>query len=128
MGRKTWESIPEKFRPLPGRVNVVLSRSAAAEEDSENSAVNGSAAGKPAFTATKGVHVSSSLEGALQLLAGPTLRPSIESVFVIGGGQVPRYAMCQNTVLLTLVSTGPSSGSGQTCRRLPFVSISFEHV
>src|SRR5689334_18443373 len=24
MGRKTWESLPEKFRPLPGRVNLVL--------------------------------------------------------------------------------------------------------
>lgn len=26
MGRKTWESLPEKFRPLPGRKNVVLTR------------------------------------------------------------------------------------------------------
>ena len=26
MWRKTWESIPEKFRPLPGRINCVLTR------------------------------------------------------------------------------------------------------
>ncbi|MGN6300361.1 MAG: dihydrofolate reductase [Angustibacter sp.] len=26
MGRATWESLPERFRPLPGRRNVVLSR------------------------------------------------------------------------------------------------------
>lgn len=26
MGRKTWETIPKKFRPLPGRENVVLTR------------------------------------------------------------------------------------------------------
>jgi dihydrofolate reductase len=24
MGRRTWESLPEKFRPLPGRVNIVV--------------------------------------------------------------------------------------------------------
>lgn len=26
MGRKNWESIPEKFRPLPGRKNIVITR------------------------------------------------------------------------------------------------------
>ena len=26
MGRKTWDSLPVKFRPLPGRLNVVLTR------------------------------------------------------------------------------------------------------
>ena len=26
MGRKTWDSIPERFRPLPGRINIVLTR------------------------------------------------------------------------------------------------------
>jgi dihydrofolate reductase len=28
MGRKTWESLPEKFRPLPGRQNIVVTRNA----------------------------------------------------------------------------------------------------
>lgn len=28
MGRLTWESLPERFRPLPGRENIVVSRSA----------------------------------------------------------------------------------------------------
>lgn len=26
MGRKTWESLPPRFRPLPGRTNVVITR------------------------------------------------------------------------------------------------------
>ena len=26
MGRKTWDSLPERFRPLPGRTNVVVTR------------------------------------------------------------------------------------------------------
>jgi dihydrofolate reductase len=28
MGRRTWESLPPRFRPLPGRRNLVLSRTA----------------------------------------------------------------------------------------------------
>ena len=26
MGRKTWDSLPPKFRPLPGRLNCVVTR------------------------------------------------------------------------------------------------------
>ncbi|MFO1278036.1 MAG: dihydrofolate reductase [Burkholderiaceae bacterium] len=26
MGRKTWDSLPPKFRPLPGRLNIVVTR------------------------------------------------------------------------------------------------------
>ncbi len=32
MGRKTWDSLPARFRPLPGRVNVVVSRQSAWNE------------------------------------------------------------------------------------------------
>ena len=75
MGRRTWESLPERFRPLPGRLNVVLSRSA----------------GKLALP--DAVVQSDSLEGALRTLAEPAHAASVESVFVIGGGEVYREAL-----------------------------------
>ena len=28
MGRKTWDSLPKKFKPLPNRLNVILTRQA----------------------------------------------------------------------------------------------------
>jgi dihydrofolate reductase len=33
MGRKTWDSLPAKFRPLPGRMNVVISSNALIREN-----------------------------------------------------------------------------------------------
>ena len=32
MGRKTWDSLPAKFRPLPGRANLVISSQAATRD------------------------------------------------------------------------------------------------
>lgn len=43
MGRRTWESLPPKFRPLPGRLNVVLSRNGGGGAD-ENASASGNAA------------------------------------------------------------------------------------
>jgi dihydrofolate reductase/thymidylate synthase len=74
MGRKTWESIPAKFRPLPGRVNIVLTRT-----------VSPSACPYP-----DGVLVAPSITGALEQLAG---RGDIESAFVIGGQAAYQEAM-----------------------------------
>jgi len=67
MGRKTWESLPPRFRPLPGRRNIVISRQA--------------------DYAAPGAEVVNSLENALKLAASAAL------VFIIGGEQIYTQAM-----------------------------------
>lgn len=73
MGRKTWESIPTKYRPLSGRLNVVLTRSSGID-----------------IANTENVVTCSSIDSALDLLAAPPFSLSIEKVFVIGGGDILR--------------------------------------
>lgn len=75
MGRKTWESLPERFRPLPDRVNVVLTR------DSN-------------YPLPEGVFRAGSLDQAFSSLKGDTrLFGDIDSFFVIGGQQIFEEAM-----------------------------------
>jgi dihydrofolate reductase len=62
MGRRTWDSLPDRFRPLPGRRNIVVSRNATWHAD--------------------GADRAGSLDEAL-LLAGGEPR-----VFVIGGAEL----------------------------------------
>jgi len=64
MGRRTWDSLPERFRPLPGRRNVVLTRDTAWSAD--------------------GAVVVHDLAAALD---------TDEDVWVIGGGQVYAAAL-----------------------------------
>jgi dihydrofolate reductase len=40
MGRRTWESLPDRFRPLPGRTNVVLTRDEAWAADGARTAAS----------------------------------------------------------------------------------------
>ena len=62
MGRRTWESLPDRFRPLPGRRNIVVTRNAAWRGE--------------------GAERAASLVAALELVA------AAEHVFVIGGAEV----------------------------------------
>ena len=67
MGRKTWDSLPERFRPLPGRRNIVITRQPNWHEN--------------------GVQRSSSLREALQMCEQDA------TVWVIGGGQIYAQAL-----------------------------------
>jgi len=78
MGRKTWDSLPEKFRPLPNRTNIVVTR-------------------QDGFVA-EGATVVHSLDEALAA-AG-----SADEIFIIGGGELYAAALPQaDRLYLTLV-------------------------
>lgn len=67
MGRKTWESLPPKFRPLPNRRNFVLTRDAS--------------------YVAPGATVVHSFEEAAKVGAGET------ALFVIGGAELYAHAL-----------------------------------
>ena len=71
MGRRTWESLPDRVRPLPGRRNVVISRASGYVAD--------------------GAEVVHTLDDALAVIEGP--------VTVIGGGQIYEISMAVATHL-----------------------------
>ena len=82
MGRKTWDSIPPKFRPLKGRLNIVISRSYPTPtrdaQDTPNPDVDP-------------VQVSSLRQAISYLLSKP--EGSVGKVFVIGGAQIYEAAL-----------------------------------
>lgn len=80
MGRKTWESIPAKFRPLKDRLNIVISRSTPA----------GAQPQQPLSAATEPVRVPS-VEKALQYAREHCTGGG--RVFVMGGAQIYRAAL-----------------------------------
>lgn len=62
MGRRTWESLPDRFRPLPGRRNIVVSR----QQD----------------LTLEGAEVIGSVDDALALVSSDT------TAWVIGGAEL----------------------------------------
>jgi len=74
MGRKNYDSIPEKYRPLPNRRNVILTRNSN-------------------FKA-KDCDVFNSLDDAL----GAYEYGSEKTIFIIGGGQIYALALAQEVV------------------------------
>lgn len=87
MGRKTWDSLPENYRPLPNRLNVVITRNVG-------------------LVLPNDVIMASSLEEALKVLDEEKWRQKLESIFVIGGEKIFRQAIersqCQELFLTRL--------------------------
>ncbi|KXH29482.1 dihydrofolate reductase [Colletotrichum nymphaeae SA-01] len=84
MGRKTWDSIPPRFRPLKGRLNIVISRSQPASLDSASATAAATDFEKDAVKV-------SSLDQALAFLrsdASGAAAGKLGKVFVIGGAQI----------------------------------------
>ncbi|TGO69555.1 hypothetical protein BOTNAR_0009g00020 [Botryotinia narcissicola] len=87
MGRKTWESIPPKFRPLASRANYMISRT----QTSDPSDVD---LGPDA-------HAATSLTNALEKLGSRSQakdsnnddEKEIDRVFIIGGGQIYKASL-----------------------------------
>jgi dihydrofolate reductase len=83
MGRRTWDSIPPKFRPLKDRINIVITRNSGeslqGEENKKESGVEGPI-------------VASGIVDALQRLENVS-DVDIDRVFVIGGASVYATAM-----------------------------------
>ena len=75
MGRKTWQSLPNKSRPLQQRINVVISKDVSLKEK---------------ISIPNSVIVVDSLTMALSIL---TAMDSVENIFVIGGESVYREAI-----------------------------------
>lgn len=74
MGRVTWESLPSRARPLPGRLNVVLTR-------------------QPARPLPGDVRRAAGLEVALHELEQLRADGAVGAAFVIGGAEVFRCAL-----------------------------------
>lgn len=75
MGRKTWESLPEDFRPLPGRTNVVITR-----DDSRSDEL-----------AQDGALTAPSLHEAVDLASSHAFDTS--AIWIMGGGEIYAEAL-----------------------------------
>lgn len=93
MGRKTWESFPDKFRPLPGRTNIVITRQP----------------GWGDTPAADGAIAATSLDEAL---LESQFAPGNEMVWFIGGGSI--YAQALDVADVAVVTTIDSSAEGDT--------------
>jgi len=93
MGRRTWDSLPPRFRPLPGRVNVVVTRQPGWVPGAVAPGVGASGGavpdgGRPAEQADAPVRVAGSVAEALAVARAAARDTGSGEVWVMGGAQL----------------------------------------
>ncbi|WP_218222050.1 dihydrofolate reductase [Nesterenkonia sp. Act20] len=94
MGRRTWESFPARYRPLPGRTNIVITRDQQAAAE---------------ITRLGGRTVTS-LDSGLELAAGS----GAGKIWIIGGGRVYAEAVERSAAELAVITVIQTEVSGDT--------------
>ena len=93
MGRKTWLSFPEKYRPLPNRTNIVITR----QEDWART------------PEAEGAVVVKSLDDAL---LESQFAPGFEAVWIVGGGEI--FEQSTEIANIAVVTTIDVEADGDT--------------
>lgn len=109
MGRKTWESIPPKFRPLRGRINVVVSRQAGKLDGKDGEVlmrVGSIEEGLRQLQQLNRSHNAASSSEGDQLKRNQQENFALGRVFVIGGAEIYATALqmdCCERILWTRI-------------------------
>lgn len=107
MGRKCWESIPQKFRPLKNRLNVVISRTLPSHRE-ENLIIRCRFC-HPVYTFRNYNDVinlcySDDFEGIVKELMCGELSEKVEKVWNIGGAEIYKLALDMDLVDQLLIT------------------------
>lgn len=89
MGRKNWDSIPAKYRPLPNRLNIIVTRNKDYQQDS--------------------CEVYHSIEEAIA-----AHQEDERDIYIIGGGEIYKYAIEKNLLDEMLITEINQDFEGDT--------------
>lgn len=117
MGRRTWDSLPEAFRPLPGRRNVVITGTPHAAEGARQAGAE-VASSLPHALAIAETHLTappSELTAEHQPGSAQDQRPdSAGTIWIMGGGAIYAEAVSSGAADFACVTTIDSPAQGDT--------------